>query len=90
MANKVFINCDEATTICDKSQYKEASFFEIIQLKIHFFICKLCFLYSKQNSLLSKVYKSKAIDFKKQSFCISSNEKEAIKKKLEQLKSELT
>ena len=28
------INCDEATTICDKSQYKEAGFWEIIKLNI--------------------------------------------------------
>ena len=37
-----FINCDEATTICDKNQYKEASFWEKLKLGIHIFICKKC------------------------------------------------
>ena len=90
MANKFFISCDEATTICDKSQYKEASFFEIIQLKLHFLVCKVCALYSKQNNFLSKLYKSKATNCNKESICISVKEKEEIKKQLEQLKSELS
>ncbi|WP_445748226.1 hypothetical protein [Polaribacter sp.] len=90
MAHKFFINCDEATTICDKSQYKEASIFEIFQLKLHFLFCKVCALYSKQNNFLSKLYKSKATSCKKQSVCISSKEKEEIKKQLEQLKSEVS
>jgi hypothetical protein len=90
MFRKVFITCDEATTICDKSQYKEASLFEIIQLKFHLFVCKVCPLYSKQNSLLSTLYKSKASTCKMHSICISSNEKEEIKKQLEKLKSEIS
>ena len=55
MSNKFFISCDEATTICNKSQYKEASFWEIIKLKIHILGCKICGLYSKQNAILTKV-----------------------------------
>ncbi|MET2986249.1 hypothetical protein [Aureibaculum conchae] len=55
MSMKIFISCDEATTICNKSQYKEASFWEIIKLKIHVFSCKICGRYSKQNATLTKV-----------------------------------
>lgn len=55
MNNKFFINCDEATAICNKNQYKEASFGEIVKLKLHFFICKKCGLYSYQNTILTKV-----------------------------------
>lgn len=90
MAKKIFISCDEATTICDKSQYKEASFFEIFQLKLHFLFCKVCALYSKQNNFLTKIYKSKATSCKNHSVCISSKEKEEIKKQLEQLKGKLS
>ncbi len=90
MAHKFFINCDKATTICDKSQYKEASFFEIVQLKLHFLFCKVCALYSKQNTFLSKLYKSKATSCQNHSVCISMQEKEEIKKQLEQLKSQLS
>ena len=52
---KLKITCDEATTICDKSQYGMATIMEIIKLKFHFFGCKICELYTKQNTLLSKI-----------------------------------
>ena len=51
------LTCDEATAICDKSQYKEASFWEIIKLKVHLFLCKKCGLYSKQNKIMSTCLK---------------------------------
>ena len=50
------LTCDEATTICDKSQYKEASLWEIIKLNIHILLCKNCGLYSKQNSIMTKCF----------------------------------
>ena len=55
MINKFFINCDEATNICNKNQYKEASFWEKLRLGIHNFICKKCSQYSKQNTILTNV-----------------------------------
>ncbi|MBP9599913.1 MAG: hypothetical protein KBE41_00295 [Lutibacter sp.] len=53
------ITCDEATSICDKSQYNEASFLEILKLRLHLFLCKKCGLYSKQNTIMSKCYEKK-------------------------------
>jgi predicted ATP-binding protein involved in virulence len=53
--SKFKITCDEATTICDKSQYGKATVLEIIKLRFHFFGCKICSLYTKQNTLLSKL-----------------------------------
>lgn len=50
------LTCDEATAICDKSQYKEASLWEKIKLNIHLFLCKKCGLYSKQNKVMSSCY----------------------------------
>jgi len=50
------LTCDEATAICDKSQYKEASLREKIKLSIHLFLCKKCGLYSKQNKVMSFCY----------------------------------
>lgn len=50
------INCDEATAICDKSQYGEASLSEKISLNIHLLICKYCKQYTKQNSLMSQLF----------------------------------
>ena len=85
MGVKIKISCDEATTICDKSQYGEASFYEIIKLKMHFIFCKICGKYSEQNSKMTKLYKMKAEDCKKVDHCLSSTEKETLKKELQEL-----
>jgi outer membrane protein OmpA-like peptidoglycan-associated protein len=57
MSKKIIINCDEATQICDKSQYCEASTFDKIKLSIHNFLCKKCHLYSEQNKIITKLFK---------------------------------
>ncbi len=85
MFEKLKINCDQATTICDKSQYGEATLFEKIQLNFHFLGCKICRMYSKQNVKMSKVFKMKANDCKKRIPCMSSVEKEQLKGKLQEL-----
>ena len=82
---KFIISCDEATTICDKSQYGEASFFEKIKLSFHILICKICGKYSKQNAKMSKVYKMKAHDCKKDNHCMSTEDKAQLKKQLQEL-----
>lgn len=56
MSNKVFINCDEASTICDKTQYKEATKWEKFKLSMHLFLCKKCSLYSEQNKLMTNIF----------------------------------
>ena len=81
MSKKLFITCDEATTICTKNQYKEASFWEKIKLNIHLFTCKICGLYSKQNTKLTEVcdkHLHKTICDHK----LSKEDKEVIKKNL--------
>ena len=40
------ISCDEATKICDKSQYKEASFLDKVKLNFHLILCKKCGKYT--------------------------------------------
>ena len=54
--SKVMINCDEATKICNKNQYKEASFYEKVKLSLHVFLCKKCRLYSEQNNFMTKLF----------------------------------
>jgi len=44
------ISCDEAAIICNKKQYKEASFLEKIKLRFHLLICKTCTKFSKKNT----------------------------------------
>ncbi|WP_231961657.1 hypothetical protein [Urechidicola croceus] len=79
--SKILISCDEATTICDKSQYGESSFLEKVKLNFHFLFCKVCKKYTKQNSFMSKVFGNYA------EHCKCSEQKrlsEIEKKKLEE------
>jgi hypothetical protein len=85
MFKKLNITCKQAVAICDKSQYKEATFFEKIQLNIHFLCCKICTKYSKQNVFLTKLCRIKSNDDKKKqiSLCMTPGEKEFLKKEIE-------
>ncbi len=44
------ISCDEAAIICNKKQYKEATFIEKIKLVMHLLICKTCSSFSRKNA----------------------------------------
>ena len=79
------ITCDEATTICDKSQYGEASVYEKLQLNWHLFVCKVCALYSKQNRKMSQILKVKTNSCNKDKICLSSKDKEDLKEQLSKL-----
>ena len=81
MRKKIIINCDEATKICDKSQYCEASAFDKFRLSIHNFLCKKCRLYSEQNALMTKLFKTHVHPEKEH---LKQEEKEELKKKLEE------
>ena len=51
------MKCEEAGHVCDKSQYKEASFWEKVKLNIHLIYCRACREYTKNNIKLSKAFK---------------------------------
>ena len=57
MSKKILIKCDEATTICDKSQYGEATTFDKMRLSLHNFLCHRCKLYTEQNKVMTKIFK---------------------------------
>jgi len=76
------LTCDEATKICDKSQYKEASLVERIKLGIHLFFCKKCGLYSKQNSMMSTCYKIHKNELNGKEHCLNEEDKKHIDKEL--------
>ncbi len=44
------ISCDKAVILCNKTQYKEASFLEKIKLKLHILFCSTCAVFSKKNT----------------------------------------
>ncbi len=87
MKFKIKITCDEATTICDKSQYGEASLWERFKLNVHFLQCKICRCYSSQNTFLSKLYQKHAESKKtvEKSLCDADKRslEEAIKQQLQ-------
>jgi len=86
MFKKLHITCDEATTICDKSQYNESSFIEKIKLNWHLFTCKICSLYVKQNRKMTDLFNIKSADCKNETKCLSTTDKEHLKKELEKIK----
>ncbi len=63
----LFIPCDEANHVCDKSQYKEASLLEKVKLSIHLMYCKACQKYTKNNTKLTKALNDKKVDYIKDS-----------------------
>lgn len=59
--NKIFIACDEANHVCDKSQYKESTLWEKVKLNIHLMYCKACRSYTSKNIKLTKMMKKSQI-----------------------------
>lgn len=49
------ISCEKAATICDKSQYNEAPFIDILKLRYHILNCKKCALHTKKNNKLTSL-----------------------------------
>lgn len=62
MKKNLLIKCEEANHICDKNQYKEASFKEKIKLMIHTLYCNACRKYSLSNSKLTELFKKSNIN----------------------------
>jgi hypothetical protein len=51
------ISCDEATLICNKSQYKEATIIEKLKLRFHVLFCSACAGFIKKNTELTSLCK---------------------------------
>lgn len=58
---KLKILCKNANHICDKSQYKEASFWEKLKLNLHLLYCKACRKYTAKNQKLTHLLKDSKI-----------------------------
>ncbi len=78
------LTCDQATTICDKSQYKEASFWELVKLNLHLFLCKRCGKYAKQNSIMSKCYNKQSSDNCTKNDCLCDEEKRTMENNIKE------
>ena len=65
----LFISCEEAQHICDKSQYNEASLMEKVKLNIRLLWCKITRSYTSRNGKLTKCMKESEVE------CLNSNER---------------
>ncbi|RCS26097.1 hypothetical protein DUT90_09985 [Polaribacter sp. WD7] len=88
MFKSLKITCDQATTICDKNQYGEASLLEKLKLNLHFIRCKICFKYTKQNMTLTKIYKGHARSCQHVNHCMPDNAKDLLKEEFEKLQAQ--
>ncbi|WP_303318184.1 hypothetical protein Q4Q34_11250 [Flavivirga abyssicola] len=82
--SKIFIPCDDANHVCDKTQYKEASLLEMIKLNIHLLYCRACRKYTKNNTKLTKAIKSSEVE------CLDKRNKESMRLDFEKALKELT
>lgn len=60
--SKFKLSCEEANHVCDKTQYKEASFWEKVKLNLHLIYCRACRKYTARNSKLTKLVKSSKME----------------------------
>ena len=78
---KIGITCSEASLVCDKSQYKESSFWEKVKHNLHLLYCKACRDYAKTNNKLSSIIaqsKLRCMD-KKNKECLKNEFNKALK-----------
>lgn len=72
------LECHEANHICDKNQYKEATFWEKVRLNIHLIYCRACRKYTKRNIKLTKHVKDPRVK------TISTEDRNALKERMRQ------
>lgn len=74
---KIMVPCDEAHHVCDKTQYKESTFWEKLKLYVHLVYCRACRKYVNNNKKLSSaIHKAKVK-------CLDKTCKEAMKLEFE-------
>ncbi|SHH05506.1 hypothetical protein [Flagellimonas flava] len=71
------ISCEEASQICNKSQYKEAGFWQVLKLRLHVLTCKTCAKFTKKNTAFTSLCEKANLQV------LSESEKEAMRKDLE-------
>lgn len=73
-----FISCEKANHVCDKSQYKEASFLEKMKLTLHLAYCSACRKYTRNNAKLT------AFLNKGQTLILPTEKKQLFKQQIEE------
>ncbi|WP_422860857.1 hypothetical protein ACOKFD_08680 [Flagellimonas sp. S174] len=73
------ISIEKAKQICTKSQYGEATWWELLQLNVYLLFSKECSDFSAKNKKLTSLCERAGLD------TLSENEKDNMKKKLKEL-----
>ncbi|MCT4629827.1 hypothetical protein [Winogradskyella sp.] len=74
----LFISCEEAKHICDKTQYGEATGWERIKLGLRLSWCKITRAYSNKNNKLTEVLENTEVN------CLKNDERNTLKKQFEE------
>ncbi|MEM9678836.1 MAG: hypothetical protein AAF901_00820 [Bacteroidota bacterium] len=74
----LFISCDEAKHICDKSQYGEATAWEKLKLNIRLSWCKITRAYTKRNRKLTSVVEQADLKI------LNNNERDTMRRQFEE------
>ena len=75
--SKVFISCEEAFEICDKTQYNEATSWEKFKLKLRYLWCSWTKNYVTKNSKLTQTIKNSKVE------CLKAEEKKQLQKQFD-------
>lgn len=73
----LFISCEEAHHICDKSQYGEATIWEKFKLNIRLSWCRITRAYTKRNKALTKSMQASNVK------CLNEKEHNDLKQKFD-------
>lgn len=68
----LFISCEEAFHICDKSQYGEATLWEKVKLNLRFIWCHFTRAYVSKNRKLTKAMRASKVQ------CLNQNERDQL------------
>ena len=71
------LECNNANHICDKNQYKEATFREKVRLTFHLIYCRACRKYTSRNNKLTNLVKNPDVK------TVSSEDKGILKERLQ-------
>ncbi|MBR9757725.1 MAG: hypothetical protein GYB39_06555 [Algicola sp.] len=74
----LFISCDEAKLICDKAQYKEASFLEKVKLNFRYVWCRITRTYVCKNKKLTQAIERSQLN------CLNTSEKQNLQQQFKQ------
>ena len=82
-SKKILLNCKEATKLVVIKEFEKLSFKQLVALRFHMMLCKVCALFEKQSSELNIALKKNE---QEKTFVLSLEKKEEINHLLNELK----